>query len=87
MKNTPYVKQFDENGKVTNPIKGSYLHEFENREERRAKLQKDRFHGESKNHHLTVAKSSKYKRVRQVINCEDKHGVTTGERRVIEHYV
>jgi hypothetical protein len=33
--NTPYVKKFDENGQVTNPIKGAYINPFPNRHKRR----------------------------------------------------
>ena len=72
--NVPYVKKYDENGVVTNPIRGSYMSEGKNRAERRQELQKHRFHGESKNCHLTVVKTQKYKRVRQAIKCKDKKG-------------
>lgn len=84
--NTPYVKVY-ENGILSNPIKGSYLHkESETRKDRREHLKKTRFHGESKNHHLTIFKNMKYHRVRQVINLKDKKtGKLTGEKRIIEH--
>jgi len=85
--NVSYVKQFDKNGVVTNPIIGSYISEGENRAERRKIKQKQRFYGESKNHHLTVIKTAKYKRVKQKIECKDKKGKLTGEIKVIEHYI
>jgi len=85
--NVPYVKQFDKNGVITNPIIGSYISEGENRATRRKIKQKQRFYGESKNHHLTVVKSLKYRRVKQLIECKDKKGKYTGEIRVIEHYL
>jgi hypothetical protein len=77
--NIPYVKQFDKNGTLLNPIKGSYLNEFPNRSERHKK--KERFHGESKNFHLTVVKSALFKRVRQIEFEKD------GTRKTIEHYL
>lgn len=85
--NVPYVKKYDENGVVTNPIRGSYLSEGENRAARRKDLQKQRFYGESKNYHLTVVKTQKYARVKQAIRCKDKKGNYTGEIRIIEHYL
>lgn len=33
--NKPYVKRYDENGKITNPIKGAYLTNGLNRRQRR----------------------------------------------------
>jgi hypothetical protein len=39
--NAPYVKQFDENGVVTNPINGKYVNEFPNRSQRNAKKPRD----------------------------------------------
>lgn len=85
--NVPYVKEYDENGVVTNPIRGSYMSEGKNRAERRKSMQKQRFHGESNNCHLTVTSTHKYKRVRQAIKCKDKNGNYTGETKVIEHYL
>lgn len=79
--NTPYVKQYDHVGKLLNPIKGAYESPFPNRRSRREDTKKNRFYGESKNHHLTVMKTGKYLRHKQVIFCAN------GERRVIEHYL
>jgi hypothetical protein len=36
--NTPYVKQFDKNGTLLNPIRGIYKNPFPNRRERRQKV-------------------------------------------------
>jgi len=86
--NKPYVKQYDKNGIVINPIIGSYVNEFNNRRVRREVINEKRFYGESKNHHLTVVKTMKYNRHKQIIYCRNpKTGEYTGERRIIEHYL
>ena len=86
--NQPYVKQFNENWQLINPIKGVYQHQFDNRSTRRKDMQKDKFYGESKNHHLSVTDTAKYKRHKQTIMCKDQEtGIPTGEIRVIEHYL
>jgi hypothetical protein len=36
--NKPYVKEFNKNGELNNPIKGLYLNEFPNRRMRRFKI-------------------------------------------------
>jgi hypothetical protein len=41
-----------------------------------------RFHGESKNHHLTVSQGSKFRRVRQLVYNKKK-----GRNVTIEHYI
>ena len=46
--NKPYVKQYDENGVVTNPIKGILLHGEPNRQERRSEFKKQRQHNNRK---------------------------------------
>ena len=68
--NTPYVKQYNELGQVANPIEKNYMSMDPNRKQRRQPLQKDRFHGESKNFHLTVTLMGRYRRVRQVIGSK-----------------
>lgn len=35
MKNKPYVKEYNSDGEVINPIKGSYLNWYPNRRQRR----------------------------------------------------
>lgn len=57
-----------------------------NRRQRRMELKKQKFHGESKNTHLTVIKTgelsfSKYKREKQFIKLKN------GKVKVIEHNV
>lgn len=85
--NIPYVKQYDKEGELSNPIDGHYLTSGLNRENRRRPLQKDRFHGESKNHHLTLAgKNGKYFRFRQLVIERDEDGKVT-KRKSIDHYV
>ena len=79
--NIPYKKKYDKNGVVVNPIKSNYMSNEPNRSERRKKLQKKRFHGESKNFHLSVFNNMKYHRFRQVIILKD------GRSKTIEHYV
>jgi hypothetical protein len=80
-KNIPYVKHLDENGLISNPIVGNLITKFANRKNRRQIKQKSRFHGESKNTHLSVNKYSKYLRVKQLE--KDKHG----NKKFIEHYI
>ena len=77
--NTPYVKQFDSKGKLLNPFDGIYLNEFPNRQKRHEKVK--RFYGESKNYHLTVVKTHRFKRFRQIIFKKD------GTKKIIEHYL
>lgn len=79
--NVPYIKQYDKNGSLLNPIKGTLYSSFPNRKERRKTMQKSRFHGESKNVHLTITDSGKYLRVKQFE--KDKQG----NRKIIENYV
>lgn len=83
--NQPYVKQINSLGVVTNPITGSYINQYPNRKERRIYLQKDRFHGESKNRHLIIVKTNRFTRQKQYIKLKDEKGVYTGEVRVIKH--
>ncbi len=71
--NTPYRKQINELGIVNNPITAAnpYISYDKNRKQRRESLQKDRFHGESKNLHLTVSGQFKYERFKQYIGTLD----------------
>lgn len=52
IKNKPYVKEFDAQGVLLNPIVGSYESKGPNRRDRRGK--EPRFIGNGKNHRLTV---------------------------------
>ena len=72
--NTPYVKKFDKNGQLINPIEGIYKSESQNRSERRRKP--TRFRGNKKGISLTIVKTEKYKRVIQLIQViqKDKKG-------------
>ena len=79
--NTPYVKQFNSDGEVINPIKKNYLSPEPNRRARRAHKNQAPFYGESKNYHLSVLASVKYRRLKQIE--KDKNG----NRKVIEHYL
>lgn len=79
MKNVPYVKMFDENGNLTNPITTGYIHDWPNRQERR--LHKNRFFGNGKNFPLTITKASKH--LRSVQHEYDKEG----EHKIIYHYL
>lgn len=95
MQNIPYVKTFDEDGKLENPIDGFYSSAFLNRKTRRQK--QPRFRGNNKGASLTVVKTQKYKRVMQLIQVieRDKKGRPIEQtvenvnvrRKVINHYV
>lgn len=90
--NTPYVKKFDKNGTLLNPIIGSYnsLENYpENRQQRRKKV--SRFKGNTKHISLTVVKTEKYKRVSTLIQTiiKGKHQTVENnhiERKVINSY-
>jgi hypothetical protein len=45
MKNEPYVKKYNKNGQVINPIPSGYIHNFLNRKARREPLQKTKLFG------------------------------------------
>ena len=76
--NTPYVKKFDKNGKLTNEIKSVYESEFPNRKERRSKPK--RFKGNKKGISLTVVKTEKYKRVSTLIQ-----NIIKGKKQTVEN--
>jgi len=80
--NTPYVKQYDKNGVLLNPIVGGYYHEFPNRAERRRAAHPKRFRGNHKGISLTVNQNVKYRRVMQVVFDKD-----TGKKKNILHYL
>jgi len=79
--NKPYVKMYDKNGEVKNPIQGSYLHKLENRMMRREKRNTHRFMGCSKSIPLTVVGSVKYRRLIQPEFDKD------GNLKLIYHYL
>lgn len=80
--NTPYVKQYDENGKVLPLENGVYLHLGDNRKKRRDILQNKSFTGNHKGMALTVSGKFKYRRFVQVVT--DK---VTGVKKSINHYL
>ena len=77
--NKPYVKMYDKNGAVFNPIISIYIHHFPNRSQRRRRP--DRFIGNGKNFHITIFKEHRFKRHLQVVLLKD------GTLRKIEHYL
>ena len=79
--NTPYIKEYNKEGILTNPLIGAYRDKYPNRKQRRQHLQKDNFYGNGKNTPLTVVANMKYKRVKQVI---EMHG---GLKKTILHYL
>lgn len=79
--NLPYVKKYDTKGNLLNPITRFYSSEFDNRAKRREHENRTPFHGNGKNFHLTVVKTIKYLRHRQIIKLKN------GETKTIEHYL
>jgi hypothetical protein len=80
MTNTPYVKQYNEDGTLI-PLKQSYLNDFPNRRQRKSEVKKKRFFGNGKNRPLTVLPTGKFLRFRQAE--KDKNGNV----KFIEHYI
>ena len=77
--NQPYVKEYDENGKLKNPIKKSYPQPFENRIKRREK--EARFMHNRKGFNMVVHKTTAYhKQLQYVVDKE-------GKLKTILHYV
>ena len=76
--NIPYVKKYDENGELTNPINGVYVSSFPNRQARARR--KERFLNNSKGCNLVVTKTMKYKKVLQEV-------IKEGKVVKIEHYI
>ncbi len=70
--NTPYVKQYDENGQVINPIVGIYPSEFDNRRKRREKFA--RFKNNRRTAQMVIGSTFRYKKSVQVIT--DKQTVS-----------
>lgn len=80
MKNTPYLKQYNEDGTPI-PLKQDYLNEFPNRRQRKSDARKKRFFGNGKNFPLTVLHNSKFLRLRQIETDKE------GKIKTIEHYI
>jgi hypothetical protein len=68
--NTPYVKKYDKNGKVINPIT-MYIPDGENRKKRREKNSTHKFMNNRKGMPLTVVGKFKFIRHIQLIMCKD----------------
>lgn len=85
-RNIPYVKQFDKNGELTNPINGAYKHEFENRKKRRAPKNKERFMNNRKTMQTVVFKTHRFLKMIQHVRFFNKE-TEKFEIRRIEHYV
>lgn len=79
--NTPYVKSYNEQGILTNPIDKLYLNQFPNRAARRQAKNETPFRGNGKNYPLTVIGNVRYLRAVQVIHQKD------GSVKRINHYV
>lgn len=83
-KNIPYVKEYDADGVLTNPIEKKFTNPFPNRSERRAELRSKPFKGNKKGISLTVINngmgSAKYERVQQLISLGN------GKFKTINHY-
>ena len=81
MENKPYVKQFDVNGKLLNPITKSnpYFSVFDNRKKRHTK--EKRFNNNRNSYPLTVFKTDKFVRQIQHIFLKD------GSIKSILHYL
>jgi hypothetical protein len=78
--NQPYVKKYNENGELLNPINGKFVSQNENRSMRKTK--QERFFNNSKSFKLLVTKTAKFKKVIQnEINSE------TGKSKEIIHYL
>lgn len=79
--NIPYVKNFDVNGILINPITQSYLNTHPNRKSRRSFKNRPRFIGNGKNFPLTCTGVHSYKRVLQT-----EFG-KSGDKKHIYHYL
>lgn len=77
MKNIPYVKQYNPDGTIANPIKESYESKLPNRRQRKGK--QPRFIGNGKNNHMTITGRFRYDRKVQLIGKKRiEHNVLKG---------
>jgi hypothetical protein len=83
-KNQPYIKQYDQNGKLLNPLSvyenEEYESKFPNRKQRRAFKNQPRFIGNNKGTKLILIGQYKYKKAVQIVNGKD-----AGKK--VEHYI
>ena len=77
--NVPYVKEFDKNGSVENPIIGSYITSGENRRSRRMK--EARFQNNRKTYQLQVIGIRKFRKILQRFYRKD------GTIGIVKHYL
>ena len=80
--NVPYVKKYDKNGNVSNPINEVYLSKFDNRKARRSFKNEIPFKGNTGHINLTVIKESKFIRFIQSILDLKNHRIKR-----IKHYL
>jgi hypothetical protein len=79
--NTPYVKRFNENGELLNPINGTYMSQHPNRRQRKSMEKGTRMFPNDKGFHMTVTPFGRYiKRYQQEVDME------TGRTKIILHY-
>lgn len=83
--NTPYVKEYNENGELLNPIKGKYASSNPNRSNRRLIHKKDRFKSNKKGQSMTVLVRDRYLKRTQLITFLNEETERI-ERRKIFHY-
>lgn len=69
--NFPYIKEFDSNGTLLNPIDKAFISTGPNRAQRRAQNKTQRFRKNSRGTHLTVLVTGKYKRFIQEIKSKN----------------
>lgn len=79
-RNKPYVKKYDKEGVLLNPIKGIYRNPFPSRRQRNIEKKQSRFMNNSKSYPLSVYKTSKYSKHIQLERNKD------GGLIRIEHY-
>ncbi len=75
--NQPYVKKYDENGMLTNPIEKVYTNEFQNRSQRRKR--QPRFMSNRKGNNYTLFGQMLFTKRVQIV-------VTDTAKKVIYHY-
>ena len=79
--NTPYVKEYNDQGIVSNPIRGKYENLSPNRQARRSHKNEPRFKNNRNVNHLVVGPNFKYRKRIQIEFDKD------GNRKKIEHYI
>lgn len=77
--NIPYVKQYDDNGVILNPIIGKYVNSFLNRKDRRNKP--TRFMNNSNSTPMVVNGSRRYLKSLQIVQSKN------GKIKHIYHYI